>query len=62
MIRQPVKFTVRHIGRSTLQEPEDIGMNAFPKPQRRDGEPPCGECRLALGEVCDICGAVEASK
>ena len=29
----------------------------FPKPiyNERDGAP-CGECRLAIGERCDICG------
>lgn len=31
----------------------------FPKPQRRDGKEPCGECRLSVGETCDICGAVQ---
>jgi hypothetical protein len=31
----------------------------FPKPQRRDGKEPCGECHLQVGEVCDICGAVQ---
>lgn len=29
----------------------------FPKPQRRDGKEPCGECHLPTGETCDICGA-----
>lgn len=29
----------------------------FPKPHSKDGEPPCGECRLQKGEICDICGA-----
>lgn len=29
----------------------------FPKPARKDGRDPCGECRLQLGEICDICGA-----
>lgn len=29
----------------------------FPQPQRRDGKEPCGECRLPVGETCDICGA-----
>lgn len=29
----------------------------FPKPSRRDGKEPCGECCLRLGETCDICGA-----
>jgi len=23
----------------------------------RKGKPPCGECRLKVGETCDICGA-----
>lgn len=31
----------------------------FPEPQRRDGKEPCGECHLQVGEVCDICGAVQ---
>jgi hypothetical protein len=31
----------------------------LPKPQRRDGKEPCGECHLQVGEVCDICGAVQ---
>jgi hypothetical protein len=31
----------------------------FPQPQRRDGKEPCGECHLQVGEVCDICGAVQ---
>lgn len=35
---------------------------AMPRPplvpiRRRDGEPPCGECHLQPGEVCDVCGA-----
>lgn len=30
----------------------------FPKPKRKDGKEPCGECHLHLGERCDICGAV----
>lgn len=30
----------------------------FSDRQRRDGKPPCGECRLQSGETCDICGAV----
>lgn len=30
----------------------------MPQPRRRDGQPPCGECHLQDGEVCDICGAV----
>lgn len=30
----------------------------FPRPQRRDGKKPCGECHLQAGETCDICGAV----
>jgi len=29
----------------------------FPKPQRRDGKEPCGECHIGPDEVCDICGA-----
>ncbi len=29
----------------------------MPQPRRRDGQPPCGECHLQDGEVCDICGA-----
>lgn len=29
----------------------------FPQPRRRDGQEPCGECRLPAGETCDICGA-----
>ncbi len=29
----------------------------FPKPQRKDGEEPCGECHLQPNEICDICGA-----
>ena len=29
----------------------------FPKPGRRDGKDPCGECHLKPGETCDICGA-----
>lgn len=29
----------------------------FPQPLRKDGEDPCGECRLQAGETCDICGA-----
>jgi len=29
----------------------------FPKPKRRDGKEPCGECHLPIGETCDICGA-----
>ncbi len=31
----------------------------FPKPGRKDGGTPCGECHLSPGEVCDICGAIE---
>lgn len=34
----------------------------FPKPQRRDGKEPCGECRLSFGETCDICGAVQKER
>ena len=30
----------------------------FPKPSRKDGKEPCGECHLQPGEVCDICGAI----
>lgn len=30
----------------------------FPKPGRKEGGEPCGECRLQAGETCDICGAV----
>lgn len=30
----------------------------FPRPGRKDGGEPCGECRLPAGETCDICGAV----
>lgn len=33
-------------------------MSEFPKPERRDGKAPCGECHLKDGETCDICGAV----
>lgn len=33
----------------------------FPKPGRRDGQEPCGECHLQAGETCDICGAKHAS-
>ena len=29
----------------------------FPRPQRKDGEEPCGECHLQPNEICDICGA-----
>ena len=32
----------------------------FPKPRRQDGRPPCGECHLQPGEICDICGATPA--
>lgn len=38
--------------------PEAQGAETFPKPRRKDGEPPCGECHLRPGETCDICGAV----
>lgn len=31
----------------------------FPQPVRRDGQAPCGECRLKTGETCDICGAMQ---
>lgn len=29
----------------------------LPKPGRRDGQEPCGECHLQAGEKCDVCGA-----
>lgn len=29
----------------------------FPKPGRRDGLEPCGECHIKPDETCDICGA-----
>lgn len=29
----------------------------FPKPQRKNGSKPCGECYLQPDETCDICGA-----
>ena len=32
--------------------------DGFPKPKRQ--EVPCGECRLPVGEVCDICGASQS--
>ena len=32
----------------------------FPKPERKDGREPCGECHLRAGEACDICGAILA--
>ncbi|MCP4564036.1 MAG: hypothetical protein GY873_30250 [Bosea sp.] len=33
----------------------------FPKPGRRDGSEPCGECYLKQDEICDICGAAHAT-
>lgn len=30
----------------------------FPQITRKDGCEPCGECRLNIGETCDICGAI----
>lgn len=44
-------------GNGSMVKSEDTG-ESFPKPQRRDGKDPCGECRLPIGETCDICGAV----
>jgi len=32
-------------------------LHRFPKPKRKDGGEPCGECHLQPGERCDICGA-----
>lgn len=32
----------------------------FPKPKRKDGGEPCGECLLQPGERCDICGAIRS--
>lgn len=32
----------------------------FPKPSRRDGQEPCGECHIKPDETCDICGARHA--
>lgn len=40
-----------------LRDLIDEQADPFPQPQRRDGKEPCGECRLPVGETCDICGA-----
>lgn len=32
-------------------------LTEFPQPCRKPGGKPCGECHIAPGEVCDICGA-----
>lgn len=42
---------------AALARPRAAVGEPFPQPQRRDGKPPCGECRLPVGETCDICGA-----
>lgn len=34
----------------------------FPKPTRKPGEKPCGECHLQPGETCDVCGAKERER
>ena len=39
---------------------QDQSTEPFPAPGRKDGEAPCGECRLKPGETCDICGAIGA--
>lgn len=31
----------------------------LPKPQRKDGAEPCGECHLKESETCCICGAIQ---
>lgn len=38
---------------------EDIGPPGLPRPLpgSRIGLPPCGECHLQAGELCDLCGA-----
>lgn len=38
---------------------EALTQSDFPKPQRKDGGEPCGECHIQPGETCDICGAAE---
>lgn len=38
--------------------PTPPAQEPFPKPQRKDGGEPCGECHVQPGETCDICGAV----
>ena len=42
---------------AALARPPAAVGEPFPQPERRDGKPPCGECRLPVGETCDICGA-----
>ena len=44
---------------SDLHEIADAISEPFPKPRRKDGGTPCGECQLRPGETCDICGAIE---
>jgi hypothetical protein len=45
MLAQPIY-------RGTLREAPPLALSA-PKP-------PCGECHLRPGEVCDVCGAAES--
>ena len=40
----------------------DANAVSFPQPRRKDGEEPCGECHLQVGETCDICGAKRAEQ
>ncbi|TFZ55586.1 hypothetical protein E4V01_21935 [Methylorubrum sp. Q1] len=54
---------VERLDRATPpSDPAPSGQaETFPKPHRKDGEPPCGECYLNPGETCDICGAIAPS-
>jgi len=45
-------------GSMRASKPNDAEGDPFPQAQRCDGKEPCGECRLPVGETCDICGAV----
>lgn len=62
-----------HLALDRLGAPREFGIDdeireltiaeriKFVFPKDCDG-PPCGECRLQPGEVCDICGRVNQQK
>jgi hypothetical protein len=56
-VQTPVKYFIQADEEQQAAIWREISKRQFPKPQRREGKEPCGECRLPVGEVCDICGA-----
>lgn len=56
-----LELLAQHIEAHTSRRALTGGQEEFPKPKHKDGEEPCGECRLQPDEVCDICGGQQTT-